>query len=779
MKKFISIVLCLGLLTTLAVIPASAATFSVTQNWETDIYAGGILDMYAMVDTGNSDSYTYQWQVDASLGDGVSWIDLEESTNAYGYHGVNTPHLQFITAPNGGYILGTGWENIPFRCKVTKNGESHTTSNMYMNILSCDTLPAYLERKGFGLFEPTVSGAGKLKTADYQTYTTYADAGTALNILCGSFRPENDPLLNRSNTTVSTEIWITENGKTVKGGSDMHYIPYTIGKDAVTVQIKLNYKMGINDLGCYETKTIFITTEEPSSIGSGTARSDISLLKEMYSQSQKLASIPKDTVLKITQQTGGWYQVVYNGYVGYVATSSVNFQAGSDPVIRHVDLTITEPVVGKTPPYGVTVSPDTCYASYVDWYDNTANRFLVSGDKFQAGHSYDLIVWANAKDGYSFDLNSREEVLTTAIINGHRPAFVSKAYEQIIGQVVEIRYTFSQPAAQEPEVHTHKLTTVQRVEPTCSTDGHEAYFHCDCGADFADGRATEQVDVSTWGILPATGHVVSEWRTTQVYHYTVCTKCGEFLTQEDHIGGTATCTEKAACVVCGYRYGREEPDHRWGPGWDYRDSAGHGWVCADCKEHSQLQAHIPGPEATETTPQVCKECGYVIAPEKGHTHSLTNIPAKKPTCTEPGNIDYFACDGCGHWFADSKGTTPLSAVDIAPTGHTVFDWWAYDNDHHWYICAYCEAVLGDGKLAHEVVDGQCTVCGFILTTELPTPEETHGTEATEATEATEPTAPTEPAADEPRNEWLLVVLSGLVCFALSVTVTVIVLKGKK
>ncbi|MGN0541870.1 MAG: hypothetical protein ACI4JG_00300 [Acutalibacteraceae bacterium] len=53
----------------------------------------------------------------------------------------------------------------------------------------------------------------------------------------------------------------------------------------------------------------------------------------------------------------------------------------------------------------------------------------------------------------------------------------------------------------------------------------------------------------------------------------------------------------------------------------------------------------------------------VFEPLHEHTHSLTLVPAKDATATEPGNIAYYTCDGCDLWFADENGETEITDKD--------------------------------------------------------------------------------------------------------------------
>ena len=75
---------------------------------------------------------------------------------------------------------------------------------------------------------------------------------------------------------------------------------------------------------------------------------------------------------------------------------------------------------------------------------------------------------------------------------------------------------------------------------------------------------------------------------------------------DGHTGGTATCTERAVCEVCGKAYGEPDP-----------------------KNHTDLQ----------------------------------HIPAKAATKTAGGNIEYWHCEDCGKYFADAAATKEIKQAD--------------------------------------------------------------------------------------------------------------------
>lgn len=54
-----------------------------------------------------------------------------------------------------------------------------------------------------------------------------------------------------------------------------------------------------------------------------------------------------------------------------------------------------------------------------------------------------------------------------------------------------------------------------------------------------------------------------------------------------------------------------------------------------------------------------------------HKHTMVKVPAKKATCTENGNIEYYGCEECGKFFKDKEGTKEITLADtlIKATGH--------------------------------------------------------------------------------------------------------------
>ena len=168
--------------------------------------------------------------------------------------------------------------------------------------------------------------------------------------------------------------------------------------------------------------------------------------------------------------------------------------------------------------------------------------------------------------------------------------------------------------------------------------------------------------------------------------------------------------------------------HAWASDWS-KDTDNHWKECSRCHEKKDEAAHDYGSD------NICDTCGYDKTVP--HTHNLTLVPAKAPTCTEKGNTAYYTCNGCDKWFEDATGASEITdktSVILAATGHSVSDW-KYDNTDHWKECTVvgCGVIIEDSKAAHTagewIIDTpatattsgtkhkKCTVCGYTMATE--------------------------------------------------------------
>ena len=158
-----------------------------------------------------------------------------------------------------------------------------------------------------------------------------------------------------------------------------------------------------------------------------------------------------------------------------------------------------------------------------------------------------------------------------------------------------------------PCTHTNK-TPVSAKSSTCKVQGWDAYSKCnDCGQLFdKDGNA-----ISAIPYLPLADHTPVQTATAE------------------YLKSAATCTSPAVyyehCSVCDVKLNTTFTSGSTVPhtesGWK-SDADGHWKVCTVCGTITTTKAaHTPGAAATETTPQKCTECDYIITPALGHTHS--------------------------------------------------------------------------------------------------------------------------------------------------------------
>ena len=169
--------------------------------------------------------------------------------------------------------------------------------------------------------------------------------------------------------------------------------------------------------------------------------------------------------------------------------------------------------------------------------------------------------------------------------------------------------------------------------------------------------------------------------------------------QNEHSGGTATCTEQATCEICGEKYGDLKP-HSYSVKWSTGE-ASHWHECTECRaktdeaEHTDtnkdhkcdvcdkvlsectdtnkdhkcdlcgkaLSEHSGG-KATCKDKAKCEFCGESYGELNANNHSdLKHFPAVAATKTAEGNIEYWYCEGCGKYYSDKDGTKEIKKAD--------------------------------------------------------------------------------------------------------------------
>lgn len=492
--------------------------------------------------------------------------------------------------------------------------------------------------------------------------------------------------------------------------------------------------------------------------------------------------------------------------------------------ITDVEIMIRPPAHSEQPElftqvYGTGCKLDTSvntegYQSGVRWRKISTGAVMGASDAFVGGELYELSVCLVANSGYTFSLPQShitvnlDEASFTLTDTSRVRITIQLSAENLYVNSATITGLNAPKAGNTPDC------SVTLEENNCETSiiiwydttdgeymsddekfqaGHEYWVELSLkakpGYEFPnnfyatlDGNSVSVIHNTGTGVLlkrvfqaldEEHTHTPSNWRTNQVYHYKACTTCGEMLEEEDHKGGKATCAEKGKCTVCGYAYIEETENHTPDTKWTACGNLYHAYLCKLCGAHCNTQDHVPGPAATDDTPQKCTVCGYVLVPAKNHTHKLTKQSEVPASCTEPGTVEHYACNGCDEKFADSEGniTIPFANMAIAPLGHTVSDEWEYDEEYHWRTCAVCEAELGETKMVHEMKDGNCTSCGYDGKTiqkddESKQPQSKDDSDDTDSKKKTDFT-------------WVWIVVVGIICLAVGITVPLLVVKLKK
>ena len=219
----------------------------------------------------------------------------------------------------------------------------------------------------------------------------------------------------------------------------------------------------------------------------------------------------------------------------------------------------------------------------------------------------------------------------------------------------------------------------------------------------------------------------------------------------------ATCKQKAVCDVCGVSYGTVA-DHDWNTtSWE-KDASGHWHKCntEGCTEKDSYAGHSGG-SATCTEKATCSICGQAYGDLASHNYTAE---AKKAEALKTaGNcrdyaVYYYSCSACGkvenndsHTFLGDKvatnhvGGTALVNQDEAnhktqhdgytgdtkclgcgeiidygetiPAGsHTPASVWSNDEQYHWKECAVvgCGIVIDGSKAAHSSTGANVATC---------------------------------------------------------------------
>ena len=108
-----------------------------------------------------------------------------------------------------------------------------------------------------------------------------------------------------------------------------------------------------------------------------------------------------------------------------------------------------------------------------------------------------------------------------------------------------------------PDGHICDIKPAQKVEPSCTEGGKEAYYKCEgCGKFYEDALGAKEItDLANWGNLPKLGHTESDWKSDKDNHWKECTvaACGVII--EDSKAAHKDDNKDGKCDVCEYNVG--------------------------------------------------------------------------------------------------------------------------------------------------------------------------------------------------------------------------------
>ena len=239
---------------------------------------------------------------------------------------------------------------------------------------------------------------------------------------------------------------------------------------------------------------------------------------------------------------------------------------------------------------------------------------------------------------------------------------------------------------------------------TCRTENEIIYkqFSYHTGGTETPTCTTGKICRLCWSEYGILGHAWGEWSSAgNGTHIRSCTRsnCNAVETA-DCTGGSATCSTKAVCAVCGKEYGEKDPNN-----------------------HALVQHAAKAPTCTEigwNAYEACSRCNYTTTYQElpALNHDLEQHDAKAPTCTEKGWNAYETCSRC-----DYTTRKELPALNHALEQHaakaptcTEIGWNAYETCSRCDYTTYAELPALNHDYQAVTVEPTCETDGYTVFT---------------------------------------------------------------
>ena len=194
---------------------------------------------------------------------------------------------------------------------------------------------------------------------------------------------------------------------------------------------------------------------------------------------------------------------------------------------------------------------------------------------------------------------------------------------------------------------------------------------------------------------------------------TVCDNTWDYW--ESHMwSGTATCTSGRTCTDCG---GSSEPlGHDWGAWTQNSDEKTHTRICKRDTSHTETE-NCHGGTATCTAKAVCTVCGGEYGEMAAHSFTAEKAEAQylksAATCTEKA-IYYKSCAVCG---LSSEGTADEATFFSGNAlDHNWGAWTSNEDGAHTRTCTVdgCSAGTQTENCIDANKDHKCDICDYII-----------------------------------------------------------------
>ena len=193
---------------------------------------------------------------------------------------------------------------------------------------------------------------------------------------------------------------------------------------------------------------------------------------------------------------------------------------------------------------------------------------------------------------------------------------------------------------------------------------------------------------------------------------TVCDNTWDYW--ESHMwSGTATCTSGRTCTDCG---GSSEPlGHDWGAWTQNSDEKTHTRICKRDTSHTETE-NCHGGTATCTAKAVCTVCGGEYGEMAAHSFTAEKAEAQylksAATCTEKA-VYYKSCAVCG---LSSEGTADEATFFSGNALDHNWGAWTQNSDEktHTRICKRDTSHTETENCIDANKDHKCDICDYII-----------------------------------------------------------------